>query len=50
MKRALVLGVTGQDGSYLADLLLEKGYTVYGLVRRSATTTATARSPTGRRA
>ncbi len=37
MKRALVLGVTGQDGSYLADLLLEKGYTVYGLVRRSAT-------------
>jgi len=37
MKRALVFGVTGQDGSYLADLLLEKGYKVYGLVRRSAT-------------
>lgn len=37
MKKALILGVTGQDGSYLADLLLEKGYTVYGMVRRSAT-------------
>jgi GDPmannose 4,6-dehydratase len=37
MKRALILGVTGQDGSYLADLLLEQGYRVYGLVRRSAT-------------
>ena len=36
-KRALVLGVTGQDGSYLAELLLEKGYAVHGLVRRSAT-------------
>lgn len=37
MKRALVLGVTGQDGSYLAEILLEKGYEVHGLVRRSAT-------------
>src|SRR5437763_14326560 len=36
MKRALVTGVTGQDGSYLAELLLEKGYQVYGLVRRSS--------------
>lgn len=33
-KRALITGVTGQDGSYLAELLLEKGYEVYGLVRR----------------
>jgi len=35
-KRALVTGITGQDASYMADLLLEKGYEVYGLVRRSA--------------
>lgn len=35
-KRALVTGITGQDGSYLAELLLEKGYEVYGLVRRSS--------------
>ena len=33
-KRALITGVNGQDGSYLADLLLEKGYEVHGLVRR----------------
>ena len=37
MKRALVTGVTGQDGSYLAELLLDKGYEVFGLVRRSST-------------
>jgi GDPmannose 4,6-dehydratase len=36
MKRALITGVTGQDGSYLAELLLAKGYEVYGLVRRSS--------------
>jgi len=36
-KRALITGVTGQDGSYLADLLLEKGYEVVGVVRRSST-------------
>jgi GDPmannose 4,6-dehydratase len=36
-KRALITGVTGQDGSYLAELLLEKGYEVYGMVRRSST-------------
>jgi GDPmannose 4,6-dehydratase len=36
-KRALITGITGQDGSYLADLLLEKGYEVHGLVRRSST-------------
>ena len=35
-KRALITGVTGQDGAYLARLLLEKGYEVYGLIRRSA--------------
>jgi GDPmannose 4,6-dehydratase len=37
MKKALILGVTGQDGSYLAEVLLDKGYEVYGMVRRSAT-------------
>ncbi len=37
--RALITGLTGQDGSYLADLLLEKGYEVYGVVRRSSTET-----------
>ncbi|MCA9058419.1 MAG: GDP-mannose 4,6-dehydratase [Planctomycetaceae bacterium] len=35
-KRALITGVTGQDGSYLAELLLSKGYTVHGIVRRSS--------------
>lgn len=38
MKRALITGVTGQDGAYLAALLLEKGYEVHGLVRRSSST------------
>lgn len=37
MKRALITGITGQDGSYLAELLLEKGYKVYGLTRRTST-------------
>ena len=37
MKRALITGITGQDGSYLAELLLEKGYEVHGLIRRSST-------------
>jgi GDPmannose 4,6-dehydratase len=36
-KKALITGITGQDGSYLAELLLEKGYDVYGLVRRLST-------------
>jgi len=36
MKRALITGITGQDGSYLAELLLEKGYEVHGLVRRAS--------------
>jgi GDPmannose 4,6-dehydratase len=35
-RRAIITGITGQDGSYLAELLLEKGYDVYGLVRRSS--------------
>ena len=35
--RALVTGITGQDGSYLAELLLEKGYEVFGMVRRAST-------------
>ncbi len=38
MKRALITGITGQDGSYLAEFLLEKGYKVYGIVRRTSTT------------
>ena len=36
-KRALITGVTGQDGSYLAELLLDEGYEVSGMVRRSST-------------
>jgi GDPmannose 4,6-dehydratase len=36
-RRALITGITGQDGSYLAELLLDKGYQVYGMVRRSST-------------
>ena len=39
MARALITGITGQDGSYLAELLLEKGYEVHGMVRRSSTET-----------
>ena len=35
-KKALITGITGQDGSYLAELLLEKGYEVYGIIRRSS--------------
>ncbi len=37
MKTALITGITGQDGSYLAELLLEKGYEVHGIIRRSST-------------
>src|SRR5574341_1562837 len=37
MKQALITGITGQDGSYLAELLLAKGYEVHGLVRRAST-------------
>ncbi len=39
MKKALITGVTGQDGSYLADFLLEKGYEVHGIIRRASTLT-----------
>ena len=35
-KRALITGITGQDGSYLAELLLEKGYAVHGIKRRAS--------------
>ena len=37
MKRALITGITGQDGSYLAELLVEKGYEIHGIVRRAST-------------
>ncbi len=36
MKKALITGITGQDGSYLAELLIEKGYDVHGTIRRSS--------------
>ena len=36
MKKALITGITGQDGSYLAELLLEKGYEVHGMTRRAS--------------
>jgi GDPmannose 4,6-dehydratase len=36
MKKALITGITGQDGSYLTELLLEKGYEVHGIIRRSS--------------
>ena len=36
-RKALVTGITGQDGSYLAEFLLSKGYEVYGMIRRSST-------------
>ncbi len=36
MPNALITGITGQDGSYLAEFLLEKGYRVYGMVRRAS--------------
>ena len=37
MKRALITGITGQDGSYLAEFLLSKGYEVHGIIRRAST-------------
>src|SRR5712692_7137363 len=37
MKRAVITGITGQDGSYLAELLLSKGYEVHGIIRRAST-------------
>jgi len=41
MKKALITGITGQDGSYLAEFLLEKGYEVHGIVRRASVSTTT---------
>jgi GDPmannose 4,6-dehydratase len=38
-KKALITGITGQDGSYLADLLIAKGYEVHGIIRRTSTFT-----------
>ena len=37
MKKALITGITGQDGSYLAEFLLSKGYIVHGIIRRAST-------------
>lgn len=37
MEKALITGITGQDGSYLTELLLEKGYEVHGIIRRTTT-------------
>lgn len=48
MKRALITGITGQDGSYLAELLLDKGYEVFGMMRRSSTDTTQERLSTVR--
>ena len=36
MRKALITGITGQDGSYLAELLISKGYEVHGMIRRSS--------------
>ncbi|MHC4124933.1 MAG: GDP-mannose 4,6-dehydratase, partial [Planctomycetota bacterium] len=36
MKKALITGITGQDGSYLVEFLLDKGYEVWGIIRRSS--------------
>ena len=36
MKKALITGITGQDGSYLAEFLIDKGYEVHGIIRRSS--------------
>ena len=47
MKRALITGITGQDGSYLAEFLLAKGYQVFGLVRRTSTDPFERLDPTG---
>jgi len=49
MKRALITGVTGQDGSYLAEFLLSKKYEVHGMVRRSSTGTSSASATSARK-
>jgi GDPmannose 4,6-dehydratase len=43
MKKALITGISGQDGSYLAELLLSKGYEVHGIIRRHSTIAGTQR-------
>ena len=45
LEKGLITGITGQDGSYLAELLLEKGYEVHGLKRRASSSTPAGRSP-----
>ena len=47
MSRALITGVTGQDGAYLSQLLLQKGYEVFGLLRRSASADVIGVAPDG---
>lgn len=42
MKKALISGITGQDGSFLAEFLLQKGYEVHGILRRSSSSTPAA--------
>ena len=49
-KRALITGITGQDGSYLAELLLGEGYEVIGLVRRTLDASTSSASATSRTA
>ena len=46
MKKALITGITGQDGSFLAEFLLGKGYDVHGTIRRSGIRTSTCIMPT----
>ena len=48
MKVALITGVTGQDGSYLSELLLEKGYMVHGIKRRSSSLKVALENASGR--
>ncbi len=45
MKKALITGITGQDGSYLAELLLDKDYEVHGIIRRSFVSTTSRIDP-----
>ena len=49
MKKALITGITGQDGSYLAEFLLAKGYEVHGLIRRARVLGANSGSPRERK-
>ena len=49
MKKALITGITGQDGSYLAELLLDKGYEVHGIKRRSSLFNTGPDRPSGRK-